>query len=99
GASLLVQRPGPGEAAELVKRGARNMFPDAKLKSLPPLVPGSRREQFRERKQGSQRQGEVTTLEHKGTVFFLVLNASPASYPKLKDEYAAFVKSLRKPGP
>ena len=70
------------------------MFPDAKLKSLPPLMPGSKREQFRERKSGSQRQGEVTTVERNGAVYFLVLNASTASYPKLKDEYASFVKSL-----
>jgi hypothetical protein len=70
------------------------MFPDAKLKTLPALLPGSRREQFRERKAGSQRQGEVTTIERDGVVTFLVLNASTASYPKLKDEYATFVKSL-----
>jgi tetratricopeptide (TPR) repeat protein len=94
GASLLVQRAAPAEAAALARKGARNIFPDAKLKSLPPLLPGSKREQFRERKQGSQRLGEVTTVERNGVVFFLVLNASTASYPKLKDEYAAFVKSL-----
>ena len=92
--SLVVHNPGAGEAAALAKKGARNMFPDAKLKTLPPLLPGSKREQFRERKAGSQRQGEVTTVERNGTVTFLVLNASTASYPKLKDEYAAFVKSL-----
>jgi tetratricopeptide (TPR) repeat protein len=93
-ASLLVQKPGPAEAAALAKKGARNIFPEAKLKSLPPLVPGSKREQFRERAQGAQHQGEVTTFQRGGAVFFLVLNASPASYPKLKDEYAAFVKSV-----
>jgi len=92
--SLVVHNPGAGEAAALAKKGARNMFPDAKLKTLPPLLPGSKREQFRERKAGSQRQGEVTTVERNGSVTFLVLNASTASYPKLKDEYAAFVKSL-----
>ena len=92
--SLVVHSPGAGEAAALAKKGARNMFPDAKLKTLPPLLPGSKREQFRERKGGSQRQGEVTTVERDGAVTFLVLNASTASYPKLKDEYAAFVKSL-----
>jgi tetratricopeptide (TPR) repeat protein len=96
-ASLLVQKPEAGAAAALARKGARNIFPDAKLKSLPPLVPGSRREQFRERAQGAAHQGEVTTLERNGAVFFLVLNASPASYPKLKDEYAAFVKSLGPP--
>jgi hypothetical protein len=92
--SLVVHSPGGGEAAVLAKKGARNMFPDAKLKTLPPLLPGSKREQFRERNGGSQRQGEVTTIERDGAVTFLVLNASAASYPKLKDEYASFVKSL-----
>ena len=92
--SLVVHAAG-GEAAALARKGARNMFPDAKLKSLPPLLPGSKREQFRERKSGSQRQGEVTTIERDGAVYFLVLNASTGSYPKLKDEYATFVKSLR----
>ena len=92
--SLVVHSPGAGEAAALARKGARNMFPDAKLKSLPPLMPGSKREQFRERKSGSQRQGEVTTVERNGAVYFLVLNASTASYPKLKDEFASFVKSL-----
>jgi hypothetical protein len=95
-AMLLAQRPGPGEAAALAKQGARNLFPEAKLKSLPPLVPGSRRESFRDRgeKKEGPRQGEVTTLERGGTVYLLVLNASPAGYPKLKDGYAAWVKSL-----
>jgi hypothetical protein len=92
--SLVVHNPGGGEAAALAKKGARNMFPDAKLKTLPPLLPGSKREQFREKKSGSQRQGEVTTIEKDGVVTFIVLNASAASYPKLKDEYASFVKSL-----
>jgi hypothetical protein len=93
-AVLLAQRPAAGEAAALAKKGARNMFPEAKLKTLSPLVPGTRREQFRERQSGSSRQGEVTTLQRGDTVYFLVLNASTASYPKLKDEYATFVKNL-----
>src|SRR5262249_55438721 len=93
--SLVVQHgTGGGEAATLAKKGARNMFPDAKGKALLALVPGSKREQFREKKSGSQRQGEVTTVERDGAVMFLVLNASTATYPKIKDEYAAFVKSL-----
>jgi hypothetical protein len=92
--SLVVHSPGAGEAAALARKGARNMFPDAKLKTLPPLLPGSRREQFRERKGGSPRQGEVTTVERDGAVYFLVLNTSVAAYPKLKDEYAGFVKSV-----
>ena len=94
GVSLLVHKPEDREAAAVARKGARNMFPDAKLKSLPPLLPGSKREQFREKKGKSQRQGEVTTLERNGAIYFLVLNASTASYPKLKDEYASFVKSL-----
>ncbi len=93
-ASVLVQKPEAGKASALARKGARSIFPDAKLKPLPPLLPGSRREQFRERAEGSDHQGEVTTLERDGAVYFLVLNASPATYPKLKDEYASFVKSL-----
>jgi hypothetical protein len=94
GGVSLVVHAGGAEATALARKGARNMFPDAKLKSLPALLPGSKREQFRERKGGSQRQGEVTTVERDGAVYFLVLNASTGSYPKLKDEYATFVKSL-----
>ncbi len=93
-AVVLVQHPDAAAAAALARKAGRNMFPDAKLKTLPPLIPGSRREQFRERAEGATHQGEVTTLEKNGTVCFLVLNATTASYPKLKDEYAAFVKSL-----
>jgi hypothetical protein len=94
---LLVQRPeNAAERAALVKKAGRNMFPSATLKPLPPLVPGSRREAFRERGEadGAPHMGEVTTLERAGLVYFLVLNAPTTAYPKLKDEYAAFVKSL-----
>jgi len=94
-AVVLVQHPeGSGAAAALARKAGRNMFPDAKLKTLPPLIPGSRREQFRERAEGATHQGEVTTVERNGTVYFLILNATTASYPKLKDDYAALVKSL-----
>jgi hypothetical protein len=94
-AVVLAQRPAtPAERAALVKKAARNIFPDAKLKTMPPLVPGSRREHFRDRQDGSAREGDVTTLERNGVVYFLVLNAPVAAYPKLKDEYATFVKSL-----
>jgi hypothetical protein len=95
-AMLLVQRPGTAEAAALAKKGARNLFPEGKVKTLPPLLPGSRHESFRDRgeKKEGPRQGEVTTIERGGTLYFLVLNASPAGYPKLKDGYAAWVKSL-----
>ncbi|HVV49539.1 MAG TPA: hypothetical protein VHO06_07765, partial [Polyangia bacterium] len=92
--NLLVQRPPAGEAGALAHKGARNIFPTAKLKSLPPLLPGSTREQFRERAQGAAHLGEVTTVERGGTVTFLVLNATAATYPKLKDAYATFVKSF-----
>jgi len=93
-AVLLAQRPPPGEAAALARKGARNIFPTAKLKTLPPLVPGTTREQFHERAQGATHQGEVTTFNKNGVVTFLVLNATSASYPKLKDAYATFVKSF-----
>lgn len=93
-AVMLVQRPPAGTADALARKGARNIFPDAKLKTLPALLPGTRREQFRERAEGATHLGEVTTVTREGTVYFLVLNATTASYPKLKDEYAAFVKSF-----
>jgi tetratricopeptide (TPR) repeat protein len=98
GAAVLVaQRPAsPGARAALLKKGGRNMFPTATLKTLPPLLPGSRHEAFRERGEDHElHAGEVTTLEHAGVVYFLVLNAPARAAPKLKDEYAAFVKSLR----
>jgi hypothetical protein len=95
-AVLLAQRPStPAARAALVKKAGRNMFPDAKLRPMPPLIPGSRREHFRDSKPGAAAEGEVTTLERGGVVTFLVLNAPPPAYAKLKDEYAAFVKSLK----
>ncbi|MES1209565.1 MAG: hypothetical protein ABUS79_26815 [Pseudomonadota bacterium] len=93
-AVVLVQRPPAGGADALARKGARNIFPDAKLKTLPPLQPGTRREQFRERAEGATHLGEVTTVTREGLVYFLVLNATTATYPKLKDEYAGFVKSF-----
>ncbi len=97
-AVVLVQRPaGAGAAGALAHKGARNIFPTAKLKALPPLIPASAREQFRERAQGANHLGEVTTVQRNGVVAFIVLNATVASYPKLKDEYAAFVKSFGAP--
>ncbi|HSZ81775.1 MAG TPA: tetratricopeptide repeat protein [Polyangia bacterium] len=94
---VLAQRPAtPAARAALVKKAARNMFPDAKLKALPPLVPGTRHESFRERGDGdaAPHAGEVTTLERAGVVCFVVLNAPARATAKLKDEYAALVKSL-----
>jgi hypothetical protein len=96
-AVLLAQRPKDAAArAALLKKAGRNMFPTAKLKTLPPLVPSSRRESFRERAQDEPgvHAGEITTLEHGGVVYFIVLNAPVKVYEKLKDEYAAMVKSL-----
>jgi hypothetical protein len=93
-AVVLVQRPDAGGAAALARKAGRNMFPDAKLKTLPPLIRGSKREQFHERAEGAIHQGEVTTFERNGSVYFMILNATTASYPKLKDEYASFVKSF-----
>ena len=69
-------------------------LPDAKSRPCR-LYPRQTREQFRERAQGANHRGEVTTVQRNGVVTFIVLNATVASYPKLKDEYAAFVKSFR----
>jgi hypothetical protein len=97
-AVLAAQRPASAaERATLVRKAGRNLFPTAKLKVLPPLVPGSRHEGFRERGEADRAMhaGEVTTLEHAGVVYFLVLNAPERVAAKLADEYAAFVKSLK----
>src|SRR3569623_1677574 len=94
-AGLLAQRPPTTEArAAFARDGARKIFPAAKLKTLPPLVPGSRREQFREHQDDGNHAGEVTTINRNGEIFFLVLNAPADFYAKLKDEYAGFVKTL-----
>jgi hypothetical protein len=95
-ATLLVQHPdSAAERSALVKKAGRNIFPDAKLRPLPALMPGSKRQQFREKQEdGAVHAGEVTTLEKGGTVYFLVLNASLEAYGKLKGEYAGVVKSL-----
>jgi hypothetical protein len=95
-AVLMAQRPATAaERAALVKKAGRNLFPAAKLKALAPLVRGSRRESFRERGDDHAiHAGEVTTVEHAGVVYFLVLNAPERAAPKLADEYHAFVKSL-----
>jgi hypothetical protein len=96
GAAVVVaQRPDDATArAAFIKNGARTIFPDAKLKTLPPLVPGSHRQSFREVHEGVAHAGEVTTLERGGTLYSIVLNAPAFAYPSLKDEYVAFVKSL-----
>ncbi len=95
-AVILAQRPdAPAARAEMIKKGARNIFANAKLKPLPALLPGSRREQFREAAPGGPRMGEVTTLEHGDLVYFLVLNAPAPAYPKFKDDYAALVKAFK----
>jgi hypothetical protein len=97
-AVVLAQKPvGPAARAALVRDGVRKMFPTAKLKTLPPLLPGSRRSQFRDQQPEGTRVGEVVTLERAGVVLFLVLNSSPDLYPKLGDDYATFVRSLTFP--
>jgi len=94
-ATVLVQHPASvAERAALVKKAGKNLFPDAKLRALPALVPGSKREQFKEKQDDEVHSGEVTTIERGGTIYFLVLNASEQGYPKLKAEYAGLVKSL-----
>ena len=94
-AVLLSQRPG-GAAARmaLARDGARKMFPTAKMKTMPAIVAGSRREQWKERQDGVARAGEITTIDRGGVVTFLVLNAPADTYPKLREEYAAFVRSV-----
>ena len=95
GAVLLAQRPAtPAGRAALMRDGARKMFPTAKLRTLAPVVPGSRREQFREKEGGGVRAGEVTTVERAGVVYFLVVNAPADVYPKVRDQYLDFVRSL-----
>ena len=99
-ATLLVQHPqSAAERSALVKKAGKNLFPAAKLRALPALLPGSKREQFKEKLEGEVHSGEVTTLERGGTIYFLVLNASQEAYVKLKGEYAAVVKSLALTGP
>ncbi|MBC8133221.1 MAG: hypothetical protein H7X95_09600 [Deltaproteobacteria bacterium] len=94
-AVVLAQRPaGASARAVLARDGARKMFPSAKMKSLPAIVPGSRHYQFSERREGAARAGAITTIDRGGVVTFLVLNAPGNVYPKLRQEYATFVRSL-----
>jgi hypothetical protein len=98
-AVLLAQKPaGAAARAALLRDGLRKMFPTAKVRALPPLVPGSRRSQFHDQQPEGTRVGEVVTLERAGAVFFLVLNASADLYPKLTEDYATFVRSLASTG-
>jgi hypothetical protein len=93
-AVLLAQRPAGAVArVTLARDGARKMFPAAKMKALPVVVPGSRRVQFSERHEGAPRTGEITTIDRDGVVAFLVLNAPADVYPKLREEYSSFVRS------
>ena len=94
-AALVVQHPdSAAERTAMVKKAGRNVFPEAKLRSLPALLPGSKREQFQEKQEGTVHEGEITTLERGGMVYFLVLNTTREAYGKLKGEYAGVVKSL-----
>jgi hypothetical protein len=100
-AILIAQRPPAGaDRAAFARKIIDEVLPGAKLKTLPPLVPGSKRQGLRVKapKEGAQ-QGEVTTLERAGVVYVLVLTADPGAYPKLKDEYAEVVRSLKPAGP
>lgn len=98
-AVVLAQRPASAaERTALVKKAGRTIFPEAKLKTLPPLVPGSRHESFREKRPAEGgvgvHEGEITTIERGGVVYFLVLNSPARATPKLHDDYVALVKSL-----
>jgi hypothetical protein len=97
---LLAQRPkDAAERAALAKTVTEELVSGAKLKPMPALVPGSKRQSFRQKvPKGGVQTGEVTTIEKGGVVYVLVLEADPGAYPKLKDEYAAFVKSLKLKG-
>ena len=100
GASLLVQRPGPGRGGRRSPaRAPATCSPTRSSSRSRRCSPAAGASSSASASRARQRQGEVTTVERNGVVFFLVLNASTASYPKLKDEYAAFVKSLKKPEP
>ncbi|HVZ71685.1 MAG TPA: hypothetical protein VHJ20_04860 [Polyangia bacterium] len=93
--TLIVQRPEAGRrVADVLAEMTKEVLPPGKRRALPPLVAGSRHEAYRV-KDGDARAGEVTTLEHAGVAYFLSLDAEARAYPKLKDEYAAFVKSLK----
>ncbi|MDB4981191.1 MAG: hypothetical protein JWM82_1943, partial [Myxococcales bacterium] len=94
--TVIVERAeGTGRAAAVLKDIAREVVPVAKTKPLKPLVPGSRHEGYRfTASEAGSVVGEVTTLDHAGVAYFLSLDAQAHAYAKLKDEYAAFVKSL-----
>ncbi len=93
---MLVQRPaGSGAAGALAHKGARNIFPTRQAQVAAAAPPRQHaRAVPRAGRRGVNHQGEVTTVQRNGVVTFIVLNATVASYPKLKDEYAAFVKSF-----
>jgi hypothetical protein len=74
GVVLLAQRPaGASERGALARDGARKMFPVAKLKALPAIIPGSRHTQFTERHEGAPRAGEITTVERMRQVFRMAM--------------------------
>jgi hypothetical protein len=102
-AMLIAQRPPAGaDKATFARKITDEILPGAKLKPLPPLVPGTKRQSLRIKapKEGTgAQQGEVTVLERAGVVYVLVLTADPGAYPKLKDEFADFVRSLKPAGP
>ncbi len=93
--AIVEKAEGPGRAAAALKDIAREVVPVSKTKPLKPLVPGSRHEGYRfTPPDAGPVVGEVTTLAHGDLAYFLSLDAQAHAYAKLKDEYAAFVKSL-----
>jgi hypothetical protein len=100
--TLIAQRP-PAKAdrAAFTRKITDEVLEGAKLKPLPPLVPGSKRQGLRVKapKGGGAQQGEVTTIDRAGVVYVVVLQADPGAYPKLTDALAAFVRSLKPAAP
>jgi tetratricopeptide (TPR) repeat protein len=93
---LTAHRPrSAAERAALKKLVADEVVGNAKVKPLPPLVAGSQHQSMRTKVPGEgTRLGELTTIERSGVVYVIVLQAPPGVYPKLKDQYADFVRSL-----
>jgi hypothetical protein len=96
-AILIAQRPPAGaDRTAFARKIVDDVLQGAKLKPLPPLVPGSKRQGLRAKApKGGAQQGEVTTIDRAGVVYVLVLQADPGAYPKLTGEFAAFVRSLK----
>ena len=75
--SLVVHDPGAGEAAALAKQGRAQHVPRRQAEDAAAAAcRAASASSSASARAGSQRQGEVTTVERNGTVNFLVLNAS-----------------------